>query len=190
MPRILKFASRRHPQFINEWQDKFLFERYWSDETNHYNESKSIQCTIGSFDITGQYFCEDDNIHLLTVTSEPYVNKQVDELARLLNSGLLFEQDVVLRKVFDRRLISKFGNLSWRLRLPDTFFMTRYLRVGVFTTHPENVQELKVRIAEQVWRIDQMLFHCYELFLVQPWKVHWSWWWSRYNLSKIDKCKW
>ena len=69
----------------------------------------------------------------------------------------------VLREVFNGRLISRFGDLNWPSRSPGLtapdFFLWVYLKAKVFATRPENIQELKVRIAEEVQRIDRVLLH-------------------------------
>ena len=92
----------------------------------------------------------------------------------LVNNALLFQQDgatahtarnsmKVLREVFNGRLISRFGDLNFPWRSPDLtapdLFLWGYLKAKVFTTCPENIQELKVRIAEEVQRIDRVLLH-------------------------------
>nr|XP_022903109.1 uncharacterized protein LOC111415594 [Onthophagus taurus] len=170
--------------YLNGMVNKQNF-RYWSNENpreiftqNLHNPKVIVWCGVGSFGIIGPYFFEDENNRAVTVTSERYVNMLetflIPELNRrgLLNNPLLFQQDGatahtarnsmrVLREIFNGRLISRFGDLPWPSRSPDLtapdFFLWGYLKAKVFASRPGTIEELKVKIREEVEGIDEGL---------------------------------
>jgi hypothetical protein len=60
----------------------------------------------------------------------------------------------ILRTVFEHRIISRYGDISWPARSPDlsacVFFLWGYLKSKVFQTRPADLINLKQRISERI----------------------------------------
>ena len=61
---------------------------------------------------------------------------------------------VKLRQMFPTRLVSRSGDVDWPPRSPDLnicdFFLWGYLKEKVFSSRPHTLEELKLRIREEI----------------------------------------
>jgi hypothetical protein len=72
-----------------------------------------------------------------------------------------------LKNVFEHRIISRYGNISWPARSPDVsacdFFLWDYLKRKLFQTRQAYLDNLKQRISEEINAISPaMLLHVME----------------------------
>lgn len=149
--------------------------RYWSDvnpqqfhERPLHDEKVTVWCGVSIFGIIGPYFFEENNRNV-TINSERYVNMLRvflrPELRRLGQNHIWFQQDgatahtarqtrILLQEMFPGRLISKFGDITWPANSPDLtapdFFLWGYLKEKVYERRPNTIQELKIRILEEI----------------------------------------
>ncbi|KAK8398607.1 hypothetical protein O3P69_004027 [Scylla paramamosain] len=127
---------------------------------------------VSKFGVIGPYFFEEDG-RSVTVNSQRYLamledffEPKLEELSEETNLGdIWFQQDgataltaqvamVKLRQMFPARLVSRRGDVEWSPRSPDLsicdFFLWGYLKEKVFRGRPHNLEELKMRIWEEI----------------------------------------
>jgi len=158
--------------------------RYWAtsnpqqfQEVPLHSTKVTVWCAISSNGIIGPYFFEDDNGNAVTVTSARYVhmleNFVIPELQSFpVDENTYFQQDGatshtarvsmnLLNDLFPNHLISRNGDVQWPPRSPDLsscdFFLWGYLKSKVYETRPESIQDLKVRIQEEIRAITPAL---------------------------------
>ncbi|KAK8402566.1 hypothetical protein O3P69_000747 [Scylla paramamosain] len=127
---------------------------------------------VSKFWVIGPYFFEEDGSSV-TVNSQRYpamledfFEPKLEELSEETNLGdIWFQQDgatahtaqvamVKLRQMFPARLVSRRGDVEWPPGSPDLsicdFFLWGYLKEKVFRGRPNNLEELKMRIREEI----------------------------------------
>ncbi|XP_039280434.1 uncharacterized protein LOC120350562 [Nilaparvata lugens] len=151
--------------------------RYWAvlnpqelHERPLHSPKVTVWCAMSTNGIIDPYFFEDDNGHAVTVTSARYVqmlnNFLIPELRQFhVNEDTYFQQDGatshtarvsmdLMRNLFPNRLISRNGDIQWPPRSPDLsscdFFLWGYLKSKVFETRPATIQNLKMRITQEI----------------------------------------
>jgi hypothetical protein len=127
-------------------------------------------CAISSNGVIGPYFFENDDGHAVTVTSARYVhmleNFLIPELHQFpVHENTHSQQDGatshtarvtvnLLKDLFLNRLIIRNGDVQWPPQSPDLsscdYFLWGYLKSKVFEIRPATVQDLNVRIQEEV----------------------------------------
>ena len=126
---------------------------------------------MSKVEIIGPYFFEDQNEQAVTVTSERYVAMLKEFVFPYLEENeydipsIWFQQDGatahtakdsmnVLSEKFPKRLISRFGGVSWPPRSPDLsscdFFLWGYLKSKVYIGKPRTISELKNAIRREI----------------------------------------
>ena len=67
----------------------------------------------------------------------------------------------IVRNMFPRHLISRFGDVPWPPRSPDLskcdFFLWRYLKSRVYTHKPRTLNDLKETVRQEIRPIDRQL---------------------------------
>lgn len=149
--------------------------RYWAEENPHQLHEKplhdhkvTVWCGVSIFGIVGPYFFE-ENDETVTINSERYIHMLETflrpELRRLGQNQVWFQQDgatahtarqtrIVLQNMFPGHLISRFGDITWPSNSPDLtapdFFLWGYLKQKVYERRPQTIQDLKMRISEEI----------------------------------------
>lgn len=153
--------------------------RYWAENNPRELHQRplhapkvTVWCAVSKFGVIGPYFFEEDG-RSVTINSERYLamledffEPKFEELSEETNLGdIWFQQDgatahtaqvvmVKLRQMFPARLVSRRGDVEWPPRSPDLsicdFFLWGYLKEKVFRSRPHNLEELKMRIREEI----------------------------------------
>ena len=115
-----------------------------------YEPKVTVWCAVWPRGVTGPHFFEDEDGKAITVTSQHYTEVINEFLSPNLppnNGTLWFQQDgatahtavisiAELRRLFPRRVISRFGDVTWPPRLPDLtapdFPLWSYLKSKVY----------------------------------------------------------
>ena len=130
-----------------------------------HSEKVTVWCAMTHNVIIGPYFFEG------TVDGEAYrhmiLNFMIPELNRQGKAiaNMWFQQDgapphtsletrAVLRRYFEGRLISRFGDIHWPPRSPDLtppdFFLWGFLKSKVYQNSPQNLDQLKANITHEI----------------------------------------
>lgn len=160
--------------------------RYWAAENPRQLHQKplhstkvTVWCGISKLGIVGPYFFE-ENGATVTVNSVRYVNMLRNflrpELQRLrlrlrvTRNQMWFQQDgatahtaadsmSVVKKMFPKHVISRFGDVHWPARSPDLsacdFFLWGLLKSKVYINKPRTLDELKDAIRSEVAAIER-----------------------------------
>jgi hypothetical protein len=136
-----------------------------------HNHSGTVWSGMLAFGIIGPHFLEDETANALTMTSDRYVHMVNEFLLPELRrrdidlATFWFQQDGVttdtarqsmntLRTVFEHRIISRYGDISWPARSPDLsacdFFSWSYLKSKVIQVRPADLHNLKLRISDEI----------------------------------------
>jgi hypothetical protein len=157
--------------------------RYWAIEnpkTMHekplHCEKVTVWCALSAFGIIGPYFFEDDSGKTVTVNSQRYVHMIQTFLTQQLlefhenTDNVWFQQDGAtshtariamdaVNGLFQNRLISRYGNISWPARSPDLsacdYFLWGHLKSKVYEANIHTTDELKTKIREEIRTIPQ-----------------------------------
>lgn len=158
--------------------------RYWSDENPKWIAEKplhsprtTVWAAIWSSGVIGPFFIDEN------VTSERYLKMLIDEFWPSFNmlqhtNSYIFMQDGApphwartvrqwLNDKFPNRWIGRGGvddsNIRWPPRSPDLtpcdFFLWGFLKQKVYTTRPQNLDELKVRIKAAFQLVNNEMLH-------------------------------
>ena len=153
--------------------------RYWAEDNPRelhqrplHSPKVTVWCAVSKFGVIGPYFFEDDGSSV-TVNSQRYLamledffEPKLEKLSEETNLGdIWFQQDgatshtaqvvmVKLRQMFPACLVSRKGDVEWPPRSPDLsicdFFLWGYLKEKVFRSRPHNLEELRMRIREEI----------------------------------------
>lgn len=153
--------------------------RYWAAENPQqvherplHSPKVTVWCAVSQVGVIGPYFFEEDG-QTTTVNAARYVSMletffgpELEELSEETNLiDPWFQQDGAtahtarvsldkLRQMFPARLVSLRGDVGWPARSPDLsicdFFLWGYLKEKVFKHRPHTLDELKVRIREEI----------------------------------------
>lgn len=153
--------------------------RYWAEVNPRqlhqrplHSPKVTVWCAVSKLGIIGPYFFEEDE-KTVTVTSQRYLSMLKDFFEPKLNKlreevnprDIWFQQDgatshtaqvvmIKLQQMFPACLVSRKGDVEWPARSPDLsicdFFLWGYLKERVFRSRPHNVEELKLRIREEI----------------------------------------
>lgn len=169
--------------------------RYWAKENPHwsrethtqYPQKINVWCGIVRDIILGPYFFErtlTGEIYLIFLQNEviPSITARFpdyDDLTQF-QRALFYQQDgapphyaapvrAYLNQMFPNRWIGRRGPIEWPARSPDLtpldFFLWGYLKSKVYINRPNTLDELKIRIREEVQRITpDVLRNCQEEF--------------------------
>lgn len=132
----------------------------------------TVWCGITSSRIIGPYFFEDVDGNTVTVNGNRYRQMLQEyffpEVEDMNTENIWFQQDGatahtaretmdMLRMNFPQRVISRFGDVPWPPRSPDLspldFFLWGYLKGKVYIDKPNTLQELKLKIIQEISRI-------------------------------------
>ena len=132
----------------------------------------TVWCGVTSSRIIGPYFFEDSDGNTETVNGNRYRQMLQEylfhEMEDMNTENIWFQQDGatahtaretmdMLRTHFPNRVISRFGDVPWPPRSPDLsppeFFLWGYLKGKVYTDKPNTLQELKLKIIQEISRI-------------------------------------
>lgn len=160
--------------------------RYWNSENPQELHQKplhsprvTVWCAISSMGIIGPYFFENNDGNAVTVNSARYTEMINQFLTPQLNmfpgiQDWWFQQDGAtphttresinaLQRLFPGHIISRRGNIEWPPRSPDLtacdYFLWGYLKHKVFVDKPRNIQELKIKIREEIANIPLDMLH-------------------------------
>jgi len=161
--------------------------RYWTDDNPHWVQEKplhsqrvTVWCAVAEWGIIGPYFFDG------TVNGEQYrqmINSfLLPELRhRRRLSRTVFQQDgatchtatetlAILKKAFGTRLLSRSIDFAWPPRSPDMtvpdFFLWGYLKSRVYQTRPQDLEDLKARIRQEIAAITpEMLIKVFKNFV-------------------------
>lgn len=157
--------------------------RYWSDVNPHwmreghtqYKEKINVWAGIVGNTVIGPIFFEEN------LTGDRYLRFLQDDLIPALatlfpgeanpdlpNANIWFQQDgapphyaadvrAYLNEIFPNRWIGRRGAIEWPPRSPDLtpldFFLWGYIKGQVFKTKPTDLDDLKIRITQEIRRI-------------------------------------
>lgn len=133
----------------------------------------TVWCGITSSMIYGPYFFENDAGESIAINGDRYRTMLQDFLFPLLRTNnnigkIWFQQDgatahtahktiSLLHGEFQKRVISKNGDLNWPPRSPDLsaadFFLWGYLKDRVYINNPQTLRELKDNIQAEIAKI-------------------------------------
>lgn len=153
--------------------------RFWGSENPRiihelplHEPKVTVWCGVTAEKIIGPYFFEDERGITTTINGERYRTMLqhflAAEMQELEQEDMWYQQDgatahtaretmAILSRMFPGRIISKNGDVVYPPRSPDLtvpdFFLWGYLKDRVFVNNPENLEELKANIREEITNI-------------------------------------
>lgn len=156
--------------------------RYWSDNNPHWMRESHTQhpqkvnvwCGIIKRHIVGPFFIDgslngDKYLALLNNDILPFLARLYPGNNGNIHESIWFQQDgapphyarnvrELLNDIFPGRWIGRRGPLEWPARSPDLtpldFFLWGYLKTKVYKSKPNDLQDLKTRISEEIHDIN------------------------------------